>query len=681
MKSTLNTITLCILSLSSSLVFAKSDMEVITVSSHINQFALSTEQAKASVSLPDVSDWLLSVPGANANKNGQISGIAQYRGYYGDQVAVAIDGVKQIGAGPNAMDAPLSYVSPLLINSVDVYRGIAPVSSALDSFGGVVKVHQKRAADIDAGERNLALTGTYLSNYAGYNVSAVAGAGFDEFALNSYVALQNADDYEDGDGREVHSSKVERLQYGVDVAYRQQASSVGLIWQRTDTKPTGTIALPMDIDYVESDRIKLDYQTQLNELALDAYIAYHAAEHGMDNYSQRSNANMQKHRYNTTDVENLSYFVAGKLAQWQFGLEGYVSEHGSRITNPNNAMFFVENFNQVEDNRHSIFTEWQSEANDFSQRVGARVKYNQADAGTVSSSMAMMNPHIQMLQQQFNNADRSVNDTTVDISYSGRAQHSERYSTEISFGFKQRAPSYQQRYLWLPMQATGGLADGKTYIGNIDLNAETAYQLNLAWHYQANGFSISPQIFYHQIDDYIQGTPSNNMAANMVGTMMGGEAPLQFNNIDAHLFGADVNLVWRLNDMWQLTGVISYVTGEREDIDDDLYRIAPLNSRITAHYQIGDWHSQLTLSGYAKQTKVSELNNEKESAGYGTLDWQLDYDVTAQLRVNFGVNNLLDKAYRPHLNGVNRAMGSEIMVGEGVPEVGRNVFVGFNVSL
>lgn len=78
---------------------------------------------------------------------------------------------------------------------------------------------------------------------------------------------------------------------------------------------------------------------------------------------------------------------------------------------------------------------------------------------------------------------------------------------------------------------------------------------------------------------------------------------------------------------------------------------------------------------------MSELNNEKESAGYGTLDWQLDYDLTAQLRVNFGVNNLLDKAYRPHLNGVNRAMGSEIMVGEGVPEVGRNVFVGFNVSL
>lgn len=681
MKSTLNAITLCILSLPSTFVLANGEMEVITVSTQIQQFEISTEQAAASVSLPDVSDWLLSVPGANANKNGQISGIAQYRGYYGDQVAVAIDGVKQIGAGPNAMDAPLSYASPLLIESVDVYRGIAPVSSALDSIGGVVKVHQKRAANIASHERNLAVTGTYLNNYDGYNVSAVAGAGFDSFAVSSYVALQNADDYQDGDGREVHSSQIERLQYGVDAAYRNNASSIGLIWQRTDTKPTGTVALPMDIDYVESDRVKLDYQTQFNDIELETYIAYHQAEHGMDNFSQRLNNNGQKHRYNTTDVENLSYFADAKFDHWQFGLEGYVSEHGSRITNPNNAMFFVENFNHVEDNRHSLFAEWQAKANKLRHLVGARIKYNQADAGIVSSSMAMMNPHIKALQEQFNNAERSVSDTTVDISYSGKLQHTDHYATELSFGFKQRAASYQQRYLWLPMQATGGLADGKTYIGNINLNPETAYQVNLAWQYQENGLSISPQIFYHQIDDYIQGTPSQNMAANMVGTMMAGEAPLQFNNIDAYLYGGDVNMAWRLNNAWQFTSVISYVKGKRDDINDDLYRIAPLNARITAFYRQGDWQSQLTMSAYAKQTNVSELNNEKESAGYATLDWQLDYDVNSQLRLNVGISNLLDKAYSPHLNGVNRAMGSSINVGEAVPEVGRNVFVGFNYSL
>ena len=96
MKSTLNAITLCILSLPSSFALANGEMEVITVRAQANQFDISTQQATASVSLPDVSDWLLSVPGANANKNGQISGIAQYRGYYGDQVAVAIDGLFSI---------------------------------------------------------------------------------------------------------------------------------------------------------------------------------------------------------------------------------------------------------------------------------------------------------------------------------------------------------------------------------------------------------------------------------------------------------------------------------------------------------------------------------------------------------------------------------------------------------
>ena len=681
MKSTLNLITFCILSLATTSVVAAADMQVITVSAQKNPTHYSTEQATASISAPDVSDWLLSVPGANANKNGLISGIAQYRGYYGDQVAVAIDGVKQVGAGPNAMDAPLSYASPLLIENVDVFRGIAPVSAALDSMGGVIKVKQKRAASIENDEKNVALTGTYFSNNAGFNVSAIAGAGFEHLALNAYVAHQSGDDYSDGQGRDVISSQIERLQYGIDVAYRLEHGATSIMWQRTDTKPTGTVALPMDIDYVESDRIKIDINSVFLGSSFDGYLAYHQAEHGMDNYSQRLNQNAMKFRYNTTDVENVSYYLASQFEKWRFGIEGYIAEHGSRITNPNNAMFFVQNFNQFEDNRHSAFVEWQSTANNLRHLVGVRIKQNLADAGIVASSMAMMNPNVKALQDAFNSADRSVSYTTVDIAYSGKLQHSSSVSTEIGFGFKQRAASYQQRYLWLPMQATGGLADGRTYIGNINLAPESALQANLGMHYQSNGLSISPQVFYHQVDDYIQGTPTTNMAANMVSNMMSGAMPLQFNNIDAHLYGADVNLAWRLSNHWQFTGVVSYVSGKREDINDHLYRIAPLNTRLTAHYSSGDWHSQLTLNAYAEQTKVSELNNEKRSSGYGVLNWQLDYDVNLNLRLKIGIDNVFDKAYSPHLNGINRANGSEINVGEAVPEMGRNVYLGFNYQM
>src|SRR6056297_3332360 len=52
----------------------------------------------------DTARLLRGVPGADVNTNGRLSGIAQFRGLYGDRVAVSLDGICPIGGGPNAMD-------------------------------------------------------------------------------------------------------------------------------------------------------------------------------------------------------------------------------------------------------------------------------------------------------------------------------------------------------------------------------------------------------------------------------------------------------------------------------------------------------------------------------------------------------------------------------------------------
>ena len=60
--------------------------------------------------LIDTAAALRDIPGASVNRNGLITGIAQYRGMYGDRVAVDIDQLGVISGGPNAMDTPLSYM-------------------------------------------------------------------------------------------------------------------------------------------------------------------------------------------------------------------------------------------------------------------------------------------------------------------------------------------------------------------------------------------------------------------------------------------------------------------------------------------------------------------------------------------------------------------------------------------
>lgn len=651
----------------------KDNIDIITIKAP--KLSLSdTAFAEGNLVMPDVADWLKTVPGANINKNGPITGIAQYRGMFGDRVSKNIGGQKIIGAGPNAMDAPLTYINPIMVESVAVYRGIAPISAGIDTIGGAVLVNLKKA-DVDKAAN---LSGDMALSYNDINEATTLASDINISNENSAVLLyltdQNGDDYQDGNGNTITSTQYDKQQYGVDIRHLAQNWDVGATWHHAETLNSGTPALPMDIDYIDSDRYNLDGTITLHEWQLKWQLGYQDASHGMDNFSQRISMNPAMYRYNTATAQTSDYKLSLSHSDWLFGLEGYDAKHNSEITNPENAMFNIDNFNNVKDQRHSVFFEWTPTNNNFSHTIGFRLKHNRADAGKVSHSMAMMNPNISALRDEFNTTARAVSDTTFDLALNSEYQWNKALLVNAAVAIKQRAPSYQERYLWVPMQATGGLADGKTYVGNINLAPETAYQLNVGVSYNSDKLTLAPQVFYQKVTDYIQGSASTDMRIKMVAGMMGDSNPLSFSNIDATLYGADMNWHYPFNQYVKLSGMVSYVRGKRDDIQDDLYRISPLNTRINLHYQYQNWQSNLALHAYSAQNKVSALNNETESAGYAIIDWQVDYFVSSGFVLRLGVNNLLDKHYNDHLAGVNRANGSDIAVGKKLTAMGRNVY-------
>ncbi|MGB0835070.1 MAG: TonB-dependent receptor domain-containing protein [Psychrobium sp.] len=625
---------------------------------------------------PDVADWLSTVPGANINKNGPITGIAQYRGMFGSRIAKSIGGQKIVSAGPNAMDAPLTYLNPVMIESLSVYRGIAPVSSGIDTIGGAIDVKLKQADP----QANDGINGMVHLNYNEHNdASTVSGnlqTSSDNFGMFIYANQQQADDYEDANKRVIKTSQYDKTQAGLDLRFDNGEHEFGVSWHHSKTDETGTPALPMDIDYIDTDRFGIDGKITDADYVLTWQLGYQDATHGMDNYQLRTNMMAGMHRYTTAIATTYDYKIELELAQWLLGVDGVSATHDADIENPNNAMFLIRNFNDVKDQRHSIFAQYSQDSDKFNYTLGARVKFNSSDSGDVSSSMAMMNPHVKTLQTAFNQSDKSTSDTTFDLVANSQTVIDDTWTLLAGAGVKQRAPSYQERYLWLPMQATGGLADGKTYIGNINLDPETAYQIDIGAHYQANGISIEPHLFYQKVDDYIQGVSiTNNPSAMMVANMMGDSAPLQFSNIDATIYGLDIN--WRapINEQFALSGLVNYVRGKREDSNDDLYRISPLNAQIALHYSYQNWQSQLSIHAFDKQNRVSELNNEQRSAGYAVVDWKASYDVNNQLALGLGVTNLLNKNYQPHLGGINRANGSDLAVGERISARGRAMYV------
>ena len=685
------------------------DLEIITITNQRHQNLENMKgYAQGHTSVPDLADWLTSVPGANINSNGPITGVAQYRGLYGDRVAASLDGHPVIGAGPNAMDTPLSYSTPLIVDSMTVYRGVAPVSAGINTLGGAVEVKMRKAENMN--NENVEISGDvqagYRSNNSAKTLSAVTNISKGDVAVLLYGNSQTGDSMESGDGVVISPTDFDKVQFGTDIRYNKNGNEIGLSYHYTDTNDSGTPALPMDIEYIESHRITLDGAFSLNDWQGEWQLGYIDADHGMTNFLMRENNDPTRYRRNNATAETSDFKVElvkeFDLGELTFGVDGYFSSHDSVITNPNNMMFKVVNFNEVEDNRYGFFAQWQEQIGQTNVQLGIRFKRAESDAANVATSMAMMSMPMEdsmdsdmgmdsdmdmdsgmdmpnmgslalTLQDDFNNANRNVTDNNVDISLNTQTKLTNHLSFSASVGLKSRAPSYQERYLWTPMEATGGLADGHTYIGDINLKSETAHQIDLGLNYQDDKLMLAPHIFYQSIDDYIQGTPMGmaDMSAKMMANMMSGDTnPLKFSNVDAKLYGVDLNGYYHISEQVELSTIISYVKGERRDINDNLYRIAPLNGQINIRYSAEDWMIKTSFVMAAKQSDVSSTNGEQKTSGYGVVNIDAQYFVNNDLSIRLGVDNILDKNYQNHLGGYNRVKGTETPVMSRLPSEG-----------
>src|SRR5690606_30286386 len=188
-----------------------------------------------------------------------------------------------------------------------------------------------------------------------------------------------------------------------------------------------------------------------------------------------------------------------------------------------------------------------------------------------------------------------------------------------------------------------------------ELESEVATELNLGLDLYGERSNVSLQVFYRQVDDYIQGTSEINSPwaaqANMASMAMGGLPALQFNNVEAELYGADIGYHGEFGERFYYRGNLSYVRGKRDDVNDNLYRIAPLNHSLIVGARLGDWDLSFTSELAARQDKVSRYNGERETAGYGLLHLNARWQNNDKLQLVLGVDNVFDKEHQVHLNG------------------------------
>ncbi len=640
---------------------------------------------------PDAAGVVARLPGAALINNGGLSGQVQYRGLFGPRVSIRVDGQAFASGGPNLMDPPLHYAPAPLLERLEVTRGPAPVSAG-PALTAAVNAVFKRIDYAAAGESRLSgdLTAIGRTVDESHAFGGIVGYATDRHRVQLLGSLE-----EGGSTRTpvatLEGTDHERMAYGVGYGLRvNDATELTVDFRRQEVDKTGNPPFPMDIRFMDTSFSRVGLNTALADWRFDVMVSHARVDHAMNNFLQRPGPQPAMMRWRETFASSETVMAeAGAERELSGGIlrvggDTMRTRHDVTITNPANANFFVTPFPDIEASRGGVYAEWEGPAAGFDLYVGARVDAHEAEAGEPTLGPALpMGPN--MLANAFIAADRSWDDTTVDGLVRVTRPVSDELTLRAGLSRKSRVAGYLERFGWLPISASGGLADGNTYVGTLQLDPEIATTLEAGFDLSTQRFYLRPTLYVTRIDDYVQGVPADlntpgvvDTPLEMISGMNGDSTPLRFSNTEAELTGLDADFGVGLGDSWRMDGVLTYVRGERKDVSDDLYRITPPSLRVGLTYEQPSWSATLETLAVADQDKVSEINEEVPTDGYVLLNAFGSWTINDSVSLSAGVENIFDQSYREHLAGYNRNAGLGIPVGDRLPGPGVGAWLRIN---
>ncbi len=621
----------------------------------------------------DTARLLEDMPGVAVVRNGSQTGLPQVRGLYGDRVKVLVNGMTLTPACPNHMDPPLHYLAPSQAAALVVVPGVTPVSLGGDSIAGTVVADSApphfgtNAVWRPFGE----VFGAGYSVNDGWVGATTLGIANDRYSAAYEGSVQGAGDYRFPGGR-VRASGYDIMHHELRGAAKTSAGVVSAEAGLSRTRDAGTPALPMDMIEDDGYQGAMAFDGDVGFANLQGRVYHHQTDHLMDNYSLRPAGPMRMS--SPAESADTGFALgAAKVVEpqtYRLGLDFHDSQFDAYQQNANSGMRQTT-INDGSRDRLGGYAEWQA---DWSPRwhtlLGVRADAVWSDTGPVADYF----PAAKADALAFNANRHAIDDLNLDATAAVRFTPNEASAYEIGAARKNRAPNLVERYLWTPLSASAGQADGRTYLGNLDLDSETAWQFNLTvgWHGPQWHAKVSP--FYTVVEDYIQGRPIARLDASQ-------RPVLQYENLSrAELYGVDASADWEFVKHFTLTGLLSYVRGRDCQDDDNLYRIAPLRGRVGLTWR--NEHFEAGIEGVlvARQDEVAAYNNESPTPGYALMNLRAGWNISRRLTLQAGLDNVLDELYADHLGGINRVGGSDVAVGQRLPGPGRYVYGALRLS-
>ena len=637
--------------------------------------------------------------GGNSIHNGGFSSLPMIQGLSDDRIKIKIDGMDLIASCANHMNAPLSYSDPVNIKNISVLAGLSAVDQGGDNIGGVIKIDTVKP--IFSVDENQIFSGQFGTKYKSNNKTISANISLNtadqDTALSyfgSYVKAENY--YAGGTFKDAGLAASDRGWLDSDevgsTAYKNQNHQVSFS-KVIDNEIYQVIAAYHDSPYENFDNQRMDsvgnknYQLNLSQkgeyewgkLTSRIYVddTNHKHNFGPDKQYTYNNSSGQSYgmpmeadgitaglavdtEIFLNDQDTLK--VGSEIQYYQLD-DTWASNSGEGMMTGNAFL----NINNGKRNRFDIYGQLDSLwTENWITSLGARLGIVQTDSDDVHGyNQTNMNSNQLADSDTFNASKRKKTDENIDISLLTRYNMEEDSSIELGYSMKTRSPNLYQRYTWSTWTMAANMnnlyGDGNGYVGNIDLEPETAHKIGLVLNHQDDNknWRIKINPYYTYISDYID--------ANVIANRGDGYRNLKFDNQTATIYGldvgADMHLFQTLNfGNFNLLSKFNYQKGRNTDADTDLYNMMPPNLTLAINQNVGSWNNSLSMLLVDKKDNVNSTRQERETAGFTKFDFVTSYQWES-VSIIGEVENILDKSYADPLGGEYLGQGATMSTG------------------
>ncbi|CAM3949229.1 TonB-dependent copper receptor [Pseudomonas wadenswilerensis] len=612
----------------------------------------------------DGADYLKTIPGFSAIRAGGTNGDPVLRGMFGSRLNILTNGGVMLGACPNRMDAPTSYISPETYDRLTVIKGPQSVIWGPGASAGTILFDREPEKFGELGSR---VNASLLGGSNGRFDKVLDAAAGNRYGYARFVGNQSrSDDYEDGNGDTV-PSRWDKWNGDVALGWTPDADTLVELTAGKGDGEARYAGRGMDGSQFKRESLGLRFEkSNIGEVfdKLEAQVYYNYADHVMDNYSLRTPSGMGMMgmpMVSNVDRRTLGGRIKGT---WRWddlqlisGIDAQTNEHRQRGGMGVDAHKHMAWTKDADFHNYGVFGEltWYAAEQD---RLITGARLDRASAKDYRATSA------------------TRGDTRADTLPSGFIRYEHDLvdipaTTYVGLGHAQRFPDYWE--LFSPKSGPAGSVNAFDSI-----KPEKTTQLDFGIQYQTDTVDAWASGYVGQIRDYI-------LFDYRPGMM--GMPSSQAQNIDARIMGGELGAAYKLTSNWKADATLAYAWGKNSSDGKALPQMPPLESRLGLTYSRDVWSAGALWRLVAAQNRIAENSGNvvgkdyEKSGGFGVFSLNGAYKVSNNLKLSAGVDNLFDKAYAEHLNlAGNAGFGYPATDPQPINEPGRTFWTKVDLS-